>query len=96
MVGTNGFMPNIRSAIKRMRVTARHTEVNRGRRSRVRTLVKKTRLAIANNDEQAARVSFKQVEPELQRAARKGIFHQKTVSRMVSRLNKAIKNMAQK
>ena len=43
-------MPNIESAKKRMRQTARKTEVNRARRSRIRTFIKKIDLTKFNDD----------------------------------------------
>lgn len=89
-------MPNIQSAIKRMRVTSHQTEVNKTRRSKVRTLIKKVELGIAGSDEKKAREFFKELEPELHRAARKGIFNLKTASRTIARLNRGIKGLSQK
>lgn len=89
-------MPNIRSAVKRVRVIERKTQVNRRRRSRVRTLIKNVHLALDAGDEKKARAAFGTVEPELRRAGRKKLFHQKKVSRIISRLHHHIKALALK
>jgi small subunit ribosomal protein S20 len=74
------------SAEKRIRQTARRTEVNRARLSRIRTYIKKVETAIATGDKQAARAAFTAAEPELQRGAQKGVMHKNTVARKLSRL----------
>jgi small subunit ribosomal protein S20 len=74
------------SAEKRIRQTARRTEVNRARLSRIRTFVKKVESAIAAGDKAAASAAFRAAQPELQRGAQKGVMHKNTVSRKLSRL----------
>ena len=84
-------MANIKSAKKRMRRTARRTDINGARRSRIRTYVKKVESAIAGNDKEAAEQALKEAQPELMRGATKGILHRNTASRKVSRLAARIK-----
>jgi small subunit ribosomal protein S20 len=79
------------SAEKRIRQTARRTEINRARLSRIRTFVKKVETAIAAGDKTAARAAFAAAEPELQRGAQKGVLHKNTVARKLSRLSARIK-----
>ena len=79
------------SAEKRIRQTARRTEVNRARVSRIRTFVKKVETAIAAGDKSAASAAFAAAEPELQRGAQKGVMHKNTVARKLSRLSARIK-----
>ena len=79
------------SAEKRIRQTARRTEVNRARLSRIRTFVKKVETAIAAGDKSAARAAFTAAEPEMQRGAQKGVLHKNTVARKLSRLSARIK-----
>lgn len=79
------------SAEKRIRQTARRTEVNRARVSRIRTFIKKVETAIAAGDKSAARAAFAAAEPELQRGAQKGVLHKNTVARKLSRLSARIK-----
>ncbi|WP_029012183.1 30S ribosomal protein S20 [Niveispirillum irakense] len=84
-------MANHKSAEKRIRQTARRTEVNRARVSRIRTFLKKVETAIASGDKGAAAEAFKAAQPELMRGATKGVLHKNTVSRKLSRLSGRIK-----
>ena len=79
------------SAEKRIRQTARRTEINRARLSRIRTFLKKVEMAIAAGDRDAARAAFAAAQPELQRGAQKGVMHKNTVARRLSRLSARIK-----
>jgi small subunit ribosomal protein S20 len=87
-------MANTASARKRIRQTARRTELNRARKSRLRTFVKKVETAIAGGDKTAANVALQAAQPEMQRAAGKGIIHKNTVARKLSRLNARIRKLA--
>jgi small subunit ribosomal protein S20 len=84
-------MANTASARKRIRQTEKRTERNRARKSRVRTFLRKVETAIAGGDKSAAQEAFRAAQPELQRAAGKGVFHANTVSRKLSRLSACIK-----
>jgi small subunit ribosomal protein S20 len=83
-------MANTKSAKKATRQAARRTEVNKGRRSRLRSSVRKVEEAIASGNKQAAQAALKEAEPVIARTAQKGIVHRKTASRKVSRLVKRI------
>ncbi|MCZ8106809.1 MAG: 30S ribosomal protein S20 [Alsobacter sp.] len=83
-------MANTTSAKKATRKIASRTAVNRNRRSRMRTFVKKVEEAIRAGDKAAAAAAFQVAEPVLMRAAQKGIVHRNTASRKVSRLSHAI------
>jgi small subunit ribosomal protein S20 len=84
-------MANHPSAEKRIRQTARRTEVNRARMSRIRTFVKKVETAIASGNKDAAKEAFAEAAPEMQRGVGKGVLHQRTVARKLSRLSARIK-----
>ncbi|AWK85888.1 30S ribosomal protein S20 [Azospirillum thermophilum] len=84
-------MANHKSAEKRIRQTARRTEVNRARVSRIRTFVKKVEGAIEAGDKSAAAEAFKDAQPELMRGVSKGVLHRNTVARKLSRLSARIK-----
>jgi small subunit ribosomal protein S20 len=84
-------MANHPSAEKRHRQTLRRTEVNTARVSRIRTFVKKVETAIASGDKDAAKQAFTEAAPEMQRGINKGVLHQGTVSRKISRLSARIK-----
>jgi small subunit ribosomal protein S20 len=79
-------MANTKSAKKMTRKIAKRTAINRSRRSRMRTFLKKVEEAIASGDRNAASEALRAAEPELMRAAQKGIVHKNTASRKVSRL----------
>jgi len=79
-------MANTTSAKKATRKIARRTEVNKGRRSRMRTFLRKVEEAIASGDQAAAAQALRAAEPEIMRAAQKGVVHKNTASRKVSRL----------
>jgi len=83
-------MANTKSAKKATRKIARRTEVNKSRRSRMRTSLRTVEEAIAGGDKSAALAALKAAEPELMRAAQKGVVHKRTASRKVSRLTAQI------
>ena len=87
-------MANTTSAKKATRKIARRTAINKARRSRVRTYVRKVEEAIASGDKAAATAAFAAVQPELMRAASKGVVHKNTASRKVSRLAARVKALA--
>jgi small subunit ribosomal protein S20 len=79
-------MATHKSAEKRIRQTAKRTAINRARKSRVRTYVKKVEAAIATGDREAAQSALRLAQPELHRATTKGVLHKNTASRKLSRL----------
>jgi small subunit ribosomal protein S20 len=83
---TGGTMANTKSAKKAARKIAARTEVNKARRSRVRTFMRDVEEAIASGDRKRAETALKGAEPEIMRAAQKGVLHPNTASRKVSRL----------
>ena len=87
-------MANTASAKKAARKIARRTATNKMRRSRVRGYVRKVEEALAAGDKEAAATAFKVAEPELMRAASKGILHRNTASRKVSRLASRVKTLS--
>lgn len=84
-------MANTSSAKKATRQTATRTAINKNRRSRVRTFVKKVEEAISGGDQAAAREALRAAQPELMRSAQKGLMHKKTASRKISRLSARVK-----
>lgn len=86
-------MAHHKSAKKRIRQTARRTEVNSARRSRVRTFVKKVESAIAAGDRGAAQAALKAAQPELHRGVSKGVLHRNTAARKLSRLARRINGL---
>ena len=87
-------MANTSSAKKMVRKIARRTEVNKTRRSRMRTFVKKVEQAIEAGNQAEAKTALVTAESEMMRAVGKGILHKNTGSRKVSRLSARVKAMA--
>ena len=87
-------MANTRSAKKMVRKIATRTAVNTARRSRMRTYIRKVEEAIASGDKSAAADALKAAQPEIMRAAGKGVLHKNTSARKVSRLSARIKAMS--
>ena len=79
-------MANTSSAKKATRKIAARTEVNKARRSRARTFLRKVEEAITGGDKAVAAAALLAAQPELMRAAQKGVMHKSTASRKVSRL----------
>jgi small subunit ribosomal protein S20 len=87
-------MAHHRSAKKRIRQTETKTEVNRARRGRIRTFVKRVEAAVASGDATKARAELQLLQPEIMRGVSKGVVHLNTASRKLSRLSGRIKALA--
>jgi len=87
-------MANTSSAKKAARKIARRTEVNKVRRSRMRSSIRKVEEAIAGGDKQVAQDALKAAQPEIIRAANSGVIHKNAASRKVSRLAVRINTIA--
>ena len=84
-------MANSPQAKKRARQIERRTAVNKTRKSRIRTFLRKVEEAIESGDKNAAVDALRAAQPELMRGVTKGIFHKNTASRKVSRLASRVK-----
>jgi small subunit ribosomal protein S20 len=83
-------MANTKSAKKAGRQTIRRTNVNKTRRTRLRSSVRKVEEAIAAGNKEAAVAALKEAEPTIARTGQTGVIHRKTASRKVSRLAKRV------
>ncbi len=88
-------MANTKSAKKMTRKIAKRTEVNKARRSRMRTFLRKVEEAIAAGNQSAAAEALRRARPVLKRAAQKGIVHKNMASRKVSRLAARVRALAE-
>lgn len=86
-------MANIKSAKKRILVTAAKTERNKAIRSKVKTVSKKVMAAVDAGDKAAADEALKVATSEIGKAASKGIYHKNNASRKISKLSKAVSAM---
>jgi small subunit ribosomal protein S20 len=84
-------MANTKSAKKAARQTERRTMVNKARRSRMRTYLRKVEEAITSGDKSAADLALRAAQPEIMRTAQKGVIHKNTASRKISRLSARIR-----
>jgi small subunit ribosomal protein S20 len=87
-------MANTPQSKKRARQTERRTAVNKARRSRIRTFLRKVEEAIASGNKDAAVEALRSAQPELMRGVTKGVFHKNTASRKLSRLSARVKAIA--
>ena len=76
-----------------LRKIAARTEVNKARRSRIRTFIRKVEEAIAGGDKEAANTALKDAQPEIMRAVTKGVMKKNTAARKVSRLSARVKSV---
>ncbi|EAP89506.1 MAG: 30S ribosomal protein S20 [Oceanicaulis sp.] len=86
-------MANTSSAKKMARKIERRTALNKARRTRMRTYVKKVDAAIATGDQDQARAALRTAESELMKAVSKGVIHKNAGARKVSRLSARVKSM---
>ncbi|MBM9596142.1 30S ribosomal protein S20 [Roseitranquillus sediminis] len=84
-------MANSPQSKKRARQNERRAAVNKSRRSRIRTFIRKVEEAIASGDGEAASQALRQAQPELMRGVTKGVYHKNTASRKMSRLSARVK-----
>jgi len=84
-------MANTPQSKKRARQNARRYEVNKARRSRIRTHLRKVEEAIASGDKDAAMAALRAAQPELMRGVTKGVYHKNTAARKMSRLSARVK-----
>ena len=89
-------MANSAQAKKRGRQIVRRTEVNKARRSRIRTFLKKVDEALETGEEKLALDALKNAQPELMRGVSKGIMHKNTAARKMSRLSARVKSLSKK
>lgn len=87
-------MANTPSAKKAVRKIARRTLVNGARRSRMRTFLRKVEEALASGQADDAKSALAAAEPEIMRAAQKGVLHKNTASRKVSRLAARVRSLS--
>ncbi|MEM6847672.1 MAG: 30S ribosomal protein S20 [Pseudomonadota bacterium] len=84
-------MANTKSAQKMTRKLQKRTEINMSRRSRMRTFIRRVEEAVRSGDAEAAKLALNDAQPEIMRAAQKGILHKNTAARKVSRLSSRVR-----
>lgn len=87
-------MANTPQSKKRARQNERRYAVNKARRSRIRTFLRKVEEAIATGDKDVASEALRAAQPELMLGVTKGVYHKNTASRKMSRLSARVKAIA--
>ena len=87
-------MANIKSAKKRIIVTATKTERNKAIRSQVKTAIKKVETAVIAGDKEAATAALASATSVISKAETKGVYHKNNASRKVARLAKLVNTIA--
>ena len=87
-------MANTPQSKKRARQNERRNEINKARRSRIRTFLRRVEEAIESGDKDAASFALVSAQPELMRGVTKGIYHKNTAARKMSRLTARVKSIA--
>ena len=87
-------MANTSQSKKRARQSEARYDVNKARRSRIRTFLRKVEEAIASGDQTVAAAALRAAQPELARGVSKGVLHKNTVSRKISRLAARVNGLA--
>ncbi|MGN1400337.1 MAG: 30S ribosomal protein S20 [Bacillus sp. (in: firmicutes)] len=85
-------MPNIKSAIKRVKTADQRRANNIAAKSAMRTAVKNAEVAIANNDENVKEALIAATK-KLDKAASKGLIHKNAAARKKSRLAKRLNSL---
>ncbi len=84
-------MANSPQAKKRARQNEKRFAVNKARRSRIRTYIRKVEEAIASGNQEVAAAALREAQPEIMRGVTKGVLHKNTASRKMSRLSARVK-----
>lgn len=84
-------MANTPQSKKRARQNDKRFQINKARRSRIRTHLRSVEEAIASGNKDDAAAALKAAQPELMRGVTKGVFHKNTAARKMSRLSARVK-----
>lgn len=84
------MMPNIKSAVKRVKTNEKKRALNASHKSALRTAVKQSEVAVQGTDLAAAETAFRFASKKLDKAVTKGIIHKNAAARKKSRLAKQL------
>lgn len=86
-------MANTSSAKKAVRKIERRTAINKMRRTRMRSFIRKVEEAIASGNKDEANAALKAAQPEIMRSVTKGVLKKNTAARKISRLSAGVKKI---
>ena len=87
-------MPNIKSAIRKVRRIKKQTLINKSRKSRYRLAIKKMLILIEKKDKKKINDYFPEFQSELMKVAKTGVIKKKNLSRKISKISKKIKKIS--
>ncbi|KZZ85995.1 MULTISPECIES: 30S ribosomal protein S20 [Bacillaceae] len=87
-------MPNIKSAIKRVKTNDQRRAHNATLKSSMRTAIKRVESLVVNNDADNAKTALQEAAKRIDKAAQSGIIHKNTASRYKSRLTKQVNGLS--
>ncbi|MBN3525865.1 30S ribosomal protein S20 [Paenibacillus apiarius] len=79
-------MPNIKSAVKRVKTNDKRRLLNASQKSALRTAVKAADISLANNEAETAQAAVALASKKLDKAVTKGLIHKNAAARKKSRL----------
>ena len=83
-------MPNTKSAIRRVRRVKKQTQINRIRKSKFKSAIKKMDSLIKSKEKEKAKKYFSKFQSILMQVAKSGIINKNTAARKISRISKKI------
>ena len=86
-------MANTKSAIKRIRRIGRQTTINKSRKSRFRSAIKKMNSILEEKNKKQALAFLPKLNSELMKIAKTGVIKKENVSRNLSRITKKINSL---
>ncbi|MRX71328.1 30S ribosomal protein S20 [Bacillus lacus] len=87
-------MPNIKSAIKRVKTNEERRAHNATLKSSMRTAIKKVETIVTNNDAENASAALADAAKKIDKAAQSGVIHKNTAARYKSSLAKKINGLS--
>ena len=88
------YLPNIKSAERRVRVEAKANLRNRTVKSELKTLSKKFEAAVAEGNKEQAQALFKEYTGALDKAKLKGTLHRNSIDRKKAHIAKALNSLS--
>ena len=85
-------MPNTKSAIRRVRIVKKQTQVNRIRKSKYKNAVKQMDLLLKDKEKDKAKKYFSKFQSILMQVAKSGVINKKTAARKISKISKKVQS----
>ena len=86
-------MPITKSVKKNVRIIKRKTQVNRARKSKIKTFFNKVMLAIKERNFEKAKTAFVEFESQIMKGVSKGVYKKNTASRKLRKTADIIRNV---